>query len=275
MQGQEQTETEAPEPQEQQEPEEKPETETPPEEGEPEAKADAGEEDGAEAAEEGEPDEAEAGEDKEETTAGGTKPKHQRKSGYHRKIERLEREREVLMRQLAANRPAAPAAPAKEKTADQKATEYIESLVDQRLKEREAQAEQQRQAAELQRREQEFRAKHDDYDDALDAFAQSGLSPSHIQALLTSPEAPAIMYQLAKNPDELARIRALPPFDAAREFGRLEAKASATAAPKTPPKSAIRPPAPPTSVGAQKASTRNLEDLPISEYKRAFRSKGG
>jgi hypothetical protein len=44
------------------------------------------------------------------------------------------------------------------------------------------------------------------------------------QALLTSEHGPAIMYQLAKSPAELARISALPPLDAAREIGRLEAK---------------------------------------------------
>jgi hypothetical protein len=32
------------------------------------------------------------------------------------------------------------------------------------------------------------------------------------------------MYQLAKSPAELARLSALPPLDAAREIGRLEAK---------------------------------------------------
>lgn len=239
-----------------QEQEQAPTNEAPPEEAE--AK---GEEDGsAEAKEETEPQEEPA------------KPpeKHRRAGGWQRKIEHLERLNETLMQQLNQRQPQA-TEPAKEKTPDEKAAEYVNNIVEQRLAQKEAERRQQQAAAEFQRRQAEARAAHPDYDEVL-LSSDMPVSQALQQVLLTSEQGPAIMYQLAKNPAELARISALPPLDAAREIGRLEAKASSTATPKTTTKSATRPPAPPTSVNGSTSSTRRLEDLSIADYKRAMRS---
>lgn len=193
-----------------------------------------------EAAREGEPDEEDA--DEEQTDGGGKKPsegqRRGRKPGYVRKLERQERLIEELTNQLAVNRQGQPhqQGQPQEVPPEEKAAQYLDNLVEQRIAAREARAEQQRQAAELQAKEQEFRAAHDDYDDALDAFARAGLPPATVQAVLTSGAPPAIMYSLAKNPAELARIRALPPVQAILEIGRLDAKrASSTATQKAPP----------------------------------------
>jgi hypothetical protein len=195
--------------------------------------------------------------------------KHRRAGGWQRKIERLERELE-MERQFRAQLQQGTQQPAKEKSPEEKAAEYLDGLVSKRLAERDAQQQQAAQQAEFQRRAAEVRAAHPDFDEVVLA-ADAPVSPALQEALLTSDSGPAIMYQLAKSPAELARLSALPPLAAAREIGRLEAKlASSTSAPK--PKSAARPPAPPTSVNGSASSTRSLDDLPLSEYKRAYRS---
>lgn len=265
-QTEEQTQAENPEPAEQEQPPE--ESETPPEE--------------PEASEEEEPAEEPEGEPAAATEDAATaEEKRRRKGGWERRAERAERraeqaerERALLLEQLSAGKPAQ--TPGKEPTPDERAAEYISSLVQQGIaaeKERERQAATQ---AEFQRKQREFQARTPDFEDVIAASSHIPVPDSHLGVILTSPDAPAIMYQLARNPDELARISRLPLAQAAREIGRLEEKlASSTAAPKTQPiKSAKRPPAPPTSVGGSPASARNRDDLPIGEYKKAFRSKG-
>ncbi|MGH8523668.1 MAG: hypothetical protein ACREXY_05465, partial [Gammaproteobacteria bacterium] len=203
--------------------------------------------------------------------------KNRRAGGWQRKIERQQREleelRALLVRQQAqaatAQQPAANTNQQMDPAQDAEA--YIANIVAQRMAAAEEQRRQVQVQAEFQRRTQEVRAQNPDFDEVL-MTADAPVSQAVQQALLTSEHGPAIMYQLAKNPAELARLSALPPLDAAREIGRLEAKASVTAAPKPATKTATRPPAPPTNVNGSTSSTRSLEELPISEYKRALRS---
>lgn len=221
------------------------------------------------------PGEGEAGEGAEDkpspTPAPEPEPeeKHKRAGGWQRRIERLEREREMLLERLTNQQGGQQ--PKKEKTPEENAEDYIDALVEKRLA---ARAEQERQAktqADFARRTAEVRAAHPDFDEVV-MSVDAPVSQALQQALLTSEQGPEIMYQLAKSPAELARLSALQALDAAREIGRLEAKlASATAAPPKP-KPASRPPAPPTTMNGSSASTRSLDDLPISEYKRAYRS---
>lgn len=220
---------------------------------------------------EGEAPETEEGEAPAVPTDEGEE-RRKRAGGWQRKIERLERERQLLMEQLAQRPAQPPPGPPKPKDSAAQMEDYISNLVEQRLAAAREQESQKRIQAEFQRRAAEVRAANPDFDDVLVA-ADAPVSPALQQALLTSEHGPAIMYQLAKNPGELARLNALPPFDAAREIGRLEAKASATPAPAKPTKSATRPPVPPTNVAGSPSSTRNLDDLPLAEYKRALRSK--
>lgn len=226
--------------------------------------------------EEGQEDSPAAEEGAANTDEEAPKPeeKHKRAGGYQRKIERLERERQMLLEALHAQRGAAPAqpqGPAKEKTPAEQAEEYVNSLVEQRLKAAEAQRREAQIRADFQRRTAEARAKFEDFDSAIEDVAHVKVSDWVREALLTSEKPGEIMYQLAKNPAELARLSALPPLDAAREIGRLEAKLASGASP-VKPKPAARPPAPPSKVGGSAASTRSLEDLPLSEYKRLYRS---
>jgi hypothetical protein len=218
-----------------------------------------------------------AANDNSEGEADGKEPlkaddKHKRQGGWQRKIERLERQNQLLTEQLSVIRPTQQPAPGQqERTPDEKAADWVKGLVDKEIEAREQFRRQQDAQARFQQRTSEVRAKHPDFDDVL-LSAEVPVSPALSEALLTSDHGPEIMYQLASNPAELARLSALPPLAAAREIGRLEAKVSSTPAPKSTTKPATRPPAPPTNVNGSTSSTRNLDDLPISEYKRAFRS---
>lgn len=257
-------------------PEEKPEepVEDPGQETEEEKPEDDAEE---EKPEEKPEDDAEAkeGESEDAEEKPETEEKRKRAGGWQRKIERLERQNQLLVEQLGANRqpPApTPAKSDKDKTPEEKATEYFRAAAKQALAEERQQQRQQTVVADFVRRTAEVRAAHDDYDDVVPSVnipTDSALG----QVLLTSEHGPAIMYQLAKSPAELARLSALPALDAAREIGRLEAKLSSSTPPaKTNGTTAKRPPAPPTSVKGSTSNTRSLDDLPMSDYKRAYRS---
>lgn len=199
------------------------------------------------------------------------KERHRRKGGYSRTIEKQEREIDFLRQQLQRATPP-PAGPVKEKTAAEQTQDYIDGLVEKKIAAREAAAEQARVNAEFNKRFMETKAKHADFQEVLDGVSHIVVPDALREALFTSELGPEIMYRLASNPVELARISALPPLAAAREVGRLEARASSTSPPRPQPKSAVRPPVPPTSVGGSSTKTRNLDDLPLSEYKKAFRS---
>lgn len=252
---------------------EKPAEETP--EGEP---AETKPEEPAEAkdAAEGEGDADE--EDESEGTPEQKEERRKRGGGWSRKRDKLRMENEWLKEQLmarGAQPPQQPTQPAKEKTADEKVFDMMKSVAAQALAEQKERERAEQANADFLRKQREFAAKHPDYDDAIDSVRHIGVPNEHLDAILTSDDPAAIMYALAKAPDELARIARLPLAKAERELGRLEAKlASVAAVPKAQPKSAARPPAPPTTVGGKASSARNLDDLPISEYKRAFRSKG-
>lgn len=255
------TPTETPEAPEQEPEQEKTEGEEPPAEEKPEPK------EGEEGAPPGE---------KPATEAEKVEAANRGRGGWYRKIERLERanaEKDQIIQRLSQNL-GTPAAPeAKPKDASAQAFDAVSAIVKEQLAAERAREQQTRVQAEFQKRMTEVQAAHPDFEEALQDVSHIEVPAELRQTLFTSEQGPAIMYQLAKNPAELARISALPPLDAAREIGRLEARASFTPAPKTQAKSATRPPAPPTSVGG-KSSMRNLDDLDIASYKRALRSKG-
>lgn len=222
---------------------------------------------------EGEEPAAEKPEGEEPTAEQTAKAEEKRKraGGWERKNQRLERELAELRALVTANKPADPPKP---KTAEDQVAEFIRAEVEKGLAAKEAERAHREAQASLQAQLQAAQAKHPDFEDVMESVAHIPVPAAVNEALLTSPHAAEIMYQLAANPAELARISALPPLAAAREIGRLEAKAaSTTAAPSKPVRSATRPPAPPTSVnGSGTPATRSLDDLPISDYKRAFRS---
>jgi hypothetical protein len=235
-----------------------------------EAKGDeAAKGEGEEPEEDGEQEEGGEAEEAAATDAQAKPKVRHEKNGYKRKIQKLEQKYNELLEHVARGQK--PQETPTEKTPEQKAEEQFDAFLDRRLAAREAQQNQAKAQADFQRRMSETRAAHSDFDDVLSAAEGAPVSQAMQQVLLTSEHGPAIMYQLAKSPAELARISALPPLDAAREIGRLEAQLASGAAPQKP-KSASRPPAPPTSVNGSASSTRSLDDLPLAEYKRAMRT---
>lgn len=200
--------------------------------------------------------------------------KRRRKGGFQRTIERLRQENEELLRRLALSTPTTGTAPAEatEVAPEDKAAAYIETLVAKKLAEKEAAAKQAAAQAEFQRRTQEVRAAHPDFDEAISDVSDIVVPQALQQALLTSEHGPALMYQLASNRNELARICALPPLEVAREIGRLEARASAGAAPttKATPKPAPRKPAAPAPIAPVAArgptTVKPVADMTYEEY---------
>lgn len=197
--------------------------------------------------------------------------KRKRAGGWQRKIERLEREKDALYQQLMQRPGQAPTAQApKDQTPEERAAAYIDGLVEQRLTQREAQAREAAAQADFAKRAQEVRALHPDFDEVVMGVEHIPVPPALQRALLTSEVGPRIMYELASNPAELARISALPPIDAAREIGRLEARASGTATPKQSPKPATRKaaaPAPITPVTARGPTTvKSVSQMSYEEY---------
>jgi hypothetical protein len=93
--------------------------------------------------------------------------------------------------------------------------------------------------------------------------------------ILDSEIGASLLYHLAKNPAEIARIQSLNPFAAARELTRLEQKLGSAAPAKTTPikeekaadstiKKVSSAPAPATSVGGKNAPPVDEEDAALS-----------
>jgi hypothetical protein len=83
-------------------------------------------------------------------------------------------------------------------------------------------------AEEFLERADELKTSIPDFDAAFEAFQKQGgtFAPHVIEELHESEKGPLLAYQLAKNPQLVNQLNRMSPRDAAREIGRLEAKAS-------------------------------------------------
>lgn len=161
-----------------------------------------------------------------------------------------------------------PGAQSEKKTPEQQAAEHFERLVDQRLEQRDAHRAHAAEIAQFHERAAAVQEKHPDFAEVVSTLDVPSNSPLG-QALLTSDVGPEIMYELAKNRAELARISALPPLIAVREIGRLEAKLTSGATPQTLKTAPKKPsaPAPITPVTTRGPSTvKRTEDMSYEEY---------
>lgn len=227
-------------------------------------------------------DEAEGAEEKpegEEPPKG--EPKHKRKTGFQRQIERLERqieEKDALLHRVLSNGQPHPQQPQGEQaklSPEQQTAAWMMDLVKQGVQSELAQREQESSARQLEQRWEEQLSSDEEAGSEARRFlndVRRNLAPGPVKdALLTSEYAPKIISSLLRNPQELARLSALPGGQAAREIGRLEAQFAAGAAPAKP-KPANRPPAPPSKLGGSNATSRSLDDMSLADYKRAMRS---
>jgi hypothetical protein len=112
---------------------------------------------------------------------------------------------------------------------------------------------------------------HDDFEELMQDLDGIPVPAAIHEGIVTSEHGPALMYELAKNPEEFKRICALPPIAAARALGLLEAKLASAPEAKPEPKKTTKAPepiAPVSSKGASREKTIFDPDLTQAEYER-------
>jgi hypothetical protein len=251
-----------------------------------------------------EPDEAEEeteeGDDGEEEKEGDEPPKPKRTGGFQRKIERLVRENEYLARrfhelsyQQQQRPPQQPQQPQQQPVAqdgrprqDQfdSYDEYLDKLTDWKLEARlqqEHAAQQQRhQAAQQQerltgwqQRVGQFKNEAPDFEDVLESVDHINLQPILQQAIMADALGPKLAYELARRPEDFARIASLDPVGALTALGEFKARLepAKTAAPQqhqngVKPVSRAPNPIRPVGQGAGATSTVPPDQMPLGDY---------
>jgi len=209
--------------------------------------------------------------------------------GVQSRIDELTRARREAERQAAYWRELAEgkqeqAQPEPKPTQDRFASydEYVEALTDwkaaqvaERVKKELAQtqaetANRQAQTAATetwQQRQTEARKAIPDYDEVMGSAAEVYVAKHVEAALLDSARGPELAYHFAKNPQEVARINALSPIQAAMEIGRLEAGL-------VKPQRISKAPEPVKPLASGKAGSANLSDMPMEEYVKQRQKQG-
>ena len=241
--------------------------------------------DNASEAEEDEGEEIE-GEEGEHEEAAAAKPK--RKSGYVRKIEKLERQ----IAELTAAQAAKPVTQEATKPASQEArktppklsefdydedkhaaamAEYFRNLTAAESKAQEVQREHQERINAYAESEQEAKKAHPDYDEVMENVAELKFGPVAVFALVSSDNQAELAYAISKQPELAKRIADLSNSDnpadhlkAARLMGLVEGKLEASASTaaeartRTPVVSKAPPPGKPIN-GSAGGGTRSAE----------------
>jgi hypothetical protein len=186
------------------------------------------------------------------------KPK--KKGGFQKRIDKLnarvtEKERELeYWKQEALKKPNAN--PAQKVEANLKSTDgkpepakfdshsdYVEALtdwkIDQKAKDRETKQAQDKVKSEhenvlktYQDRVKAFSEKTKDFNDVLAEADDIQVSPTVQQLIVESEHGPEILYELAKNREEVERLNKLSPLSAAREMGKIESRFSSNSSDK-------------------------------------------
>jgi hypothetical protein len=250
-----------------------------------------------------EPDEAEEETEEEgdgEEKEGEEEPaKPKRTGGFQRKIERLVRENEYLARRFhelsyqQQQRPQQPPQqPQQQPVADGRPRqdqfdsydEYLDKLTDWKLEARlqqEHTAQQQRQQAAQQQerltgwqqRVGQFKSEAPDFEDVLESVDHINLTPVLQQAIMSDALGPKLAYELARRPEDFARIASLDPVGALTALGEFKARLepAKTAAPSNGVKPVSRAPNPirPVGNGAGATSTVPMDQMPLGDYIRA------
>lgn len=214
-----------------------------------------------------------------------TKEKPKKIGGFQKKIAKLKQETEYWKEQaLRTQAPAKVEPPAKvqDQSLRPKPTDfathddYVEALVDwkaeakmqaakQKDREEKIKTEVQAKFNTHQQRVTAFKETHEDFDDALENVSTIPMSLAVQESILESDVGPQMMYALAKDPKEFKRLCSLPPLQAAREIGKLEAKFSKTTS-TTSSVTTTRAPKPVTPVRTRGAtSVKDISDPNISQ----------
>lgn len=238
----------------------------------------------AETAEES--DASEANEDQEtESDQQGDEQKPKRKSGFQRRIDKLnkakaeaERERDFFREQLLkgknpadaqekpAAKPQSSAGQAPDPNEFETQAEYIQALLkhersvekaeaDARDREKSVRERAEKRQTEHMKRLEVFQETVADFDDALESIDDVMIPVYLLDEMAESDVSPQLMYELAKNREELERICSLDRNAAIRALGRFEERIVSKSSPKETPKpKTTSAPAPLSPVGGKTAS---------------------
>jgi hypothetical protein len=158
--------------------------------------------------------------------------------------------------------------------------QYNEALMDWKLAEKDTQktvndlakseeAERQERINNFAQKANVFRAEKADFDEVANApeIAKVYGQAPHLADIVESSEAgPEIAYYFGNNPDIAAKIGSMPPYQAAIEIGKLEAKVQT--APK--PKNITQAPTPISTVGGgHDPAEKSVDDMSQAEYEAA------
>jgi len=244
-------------------------------------------------------DEQETKDEEEASQDGDKKPKH--KSGFKKRIDKLNRrlsekdqELEYWKQQAikgksetqetkpnqAQEKPSAMEGEPQEDSYDTH-KDYLKAVVKWELKQEEQAKEAKRRESEIKSAEQKridsfneklekFAETTDDFFDVLDTVP---LAPIHVQEAIRSSDMPGeVLYELCKNPSELKRLSELTFAQAAKEIGKIEARlAKESDSSNTNETKTTKAPAPIKPVGSGSGKTfKSLHDpsLSQSEYER-------
>jgi len=168
-------------------------------------------------------------------------------------------------------------------------SEYVEALTDwkteQKFKEREQKAEKSKLLSEHEQvlkshseRVKSFMEKTDNFSEVLESVDDIPVSATVQEIIISSDNGPELMFELAKNRDEYARICKLAPLAAARELGKIESRLSAKSSDEKKPeaKKLTNAPKPIEPIGGSKGKvSKSLDDpnLSQSEYERLRRDQ--
>jgi hypothetical protein len=257
-----------------------------------------GEKEGLEAS-----DESEESGDEESESDEEEKPQKKR-PGFKKRIDKLtrrlsERDREIEYwkgKALKGETDDVPQAkPVREESKDVKPTpdefetheEYVEALTDWRvsqhaktleMKQRESQVKSEfdRKMNDHLGRVKTFKEAHSDFEELIEDIADIPMSPAVHELILESDNGPELMYELAKDPDQYARICEMSPLSAARAIERIDLKIKSKSSEEKVIKK-TKAPAPITPITSRNASaTRKTifdEGLSQRDYERMMEER--
>lgn len=255
-----------------------------------------------ESKDDGDESESEDGDEDSKDEAGAKEEKPKKKSGFQRRVEKLnaritaerERNRELeerlarLENSAGGKEPDKPEAKVESTSADGKPSPddfdthaeyeeaYIEWRLDQRDKERTEAERKQRLKTEHETtlqahydRVKSFADKTEDFQEVLAEVDDIIPSPTIQESLISSENGPELMYALAKDREEYARICKLPPLAAARALGAFEAKLQSAPSGESKPEPKPKPKAPAPITPVKSKSGKYSKDIndPSLSYK--------
>lgn len=162
--------------------------------------------------------------------------------------------------------------------------DYIDALTDwkveKKLSDKEQKSKQETQVSEFQAKvssHQEkvnaFREKTEDFDEVLESVDDIELSLAVQDLILDSENGAELVYELAKNRDEFAKICKMSPMAAARELGKFESKLAKAASAETKTTPTTKAPPPIKTISSGKAvAAKDPHNMSYEEYK-SWRAK--